>query len=150
MTEYYRTYGHTRGTAPNNGPCTVQTLYSSTDGGNASAQGFSSNGNNGACGSNGLAVTVVQWMLELTPAPATHWRCNSSCSRETSSICTADIRWLRLDASTGTPGTDSGATYCCVHASVCVSALSLQLSATQRLGEANSHGSDVAGGDGSA
>ena len=34
-----------------------------TNGGDASAQGFSSNGNNGTCGSNGLAATVVPWML---------------------------------------------------------------------------------------
>ena len=52
------------------------------------------------------------------------------------------------DASTGTHGADSGSTRCWGHETVCVSALAN--SAPRNAGGANSHGSDVAVGDGSA
>ena len=102
--------------------CVKRVTCRCSDDGDASAQGFSSNGNNGACGSNGLAATVVPLMLAITHSPAARWQWGSSHVIESSSTCTTDVRWLPLDASAGTHGADSGATRCWGHASVCVSA----------------------------
>ena len=99
-------------------------------------------------GSNGLAATIVPWMLVVTASPAARWRWNSSGFLETSLICTADVRWLLLIASTGTHSADSSAARCWGHASVCVSAPTNSAPRNGRV--ANAHGSDVAVGDGSA
>ena len=87
-------------------------------------------------------------MLAVTPSPAARWQSGSSHLLETSSTYTADVRWMRLDASIGTHVADSGATRCCCHASVCVSAVANSAPRNGRW--ANSHGSDVAVGDGLA